>query len=211
VLETVVAGDDAAIDAALEALLAQVAPEAMVLKRMAMSSRLACRLELARRTRGWAAQERAGRTDASRSETSELNQLLRSCLSGVSLAMDQQAVTIVAHRRTSGVPLPVEARFDRRDCPRYVPESRRGRVHRTWEDSEIIDALRTWADGHGRSPKLTDWFFTDPDRPTCHTVRRRFGSWTKALGRAGLSPQLASAGIGPAGRRDPRPRLRPPA
>jgi DNA invertase Pin-like site-specific DNA recombinase len=188
VLDAMVAGDDAAIDAALEALLPRIAPEAILLQRMAMSSRLARRLELARRTQSWAAQERTGRTDASRSETSELNHLLRGCFSAVSLAMDQQAVRIVAHRRTGGAPRLVEARFHRRDCPRYAPESRRGRVHRTWQDREIIDALRTWADEHGRSPKLTDWFFTDPDRPTCHSVRRRFGSWTEALRRAGLKP-----------------------
>jgi hypothetical protein len=188
VLDAVVAGDDVAIDAALEALLARIAPEAIMLQRIATSSRLARRLEFARRTQSWATQERAGRTDVSRSETRDLNHLLRSCFSGVSLAMDHQAVTIVAQRRTNGAPLPVEVRFHRRDCPRYVPESRRGRVHRTWEDSEIIDALRTWADEHGRSPKLTDWFFTHPDRPTSHTVRRRFGSWTEALKRARLKP-----------------------
>jgi len=142
VLDAVVAGDAAAINAALEALLARVAPEAIELQRMATSGRLAGRLELARRPQGWAAQERAGRTDASRGETRELNHLLPACFSGVSLAMDHQAVTIVAYRRTSGAPVPVEVRFHRRDCPRYAPECRRGRVHRTWEDSEIINALR---------------------------------------------------------------------
>jgi len=122
------------------------------------------------------------------SETRELNQLLRGRFARVSLAMDREAVTIVAYRHTDGAPLPVEVRFDRRDCERYAPESRRGHVHRTWEESEMIDALRAWADENGRSPKLTDWFLSDPDRPTSHTARRRFGSWTKALKRAGLRP-----------------------
>jgi DNA invertase Pin-like site-specific DNA recombinase len=188
VLEALAAGDDDATDAALEALLARMAPEAIMLRRMATSGRLARRLELARRTQSWAAQERAGRSDASRGVTRELNGLLRGCFSGVSLAMDRQAIAIVAYSRANCTAPPVELRFNRRDCPRYAPESRRGRVHRTWENSEMIDALRAWADEHGRSPKLTDWFFTDPDRPTCHTVRRRFGSWTKALKRAGLKP-----------------------
>jgi hypothetical protein len=209
VLDAVAVGDDAAIDAALEALLARMAPEAMVLQRIARTGRLALRLELARRTQGWAAQERAGRTDASRSETRELNHLLRGCFSGVSLAMDHQAVTIVAQRRTGGAPLPVEVRFRRRDYARYAPDSRRGRVHTTWEDSEIIDALRTWADEHGRSPKLTDWFFSDPDRPTSHSVRRRFGSWTKALQRAGLKPAARVSRYRPRQSHDPRRRRSP--
>jgi hypothetical protein len=108
--------------------------------------------------------------------------------------VDHRAVTIVACRQTDGVSLPVEVRFERRDCPRYAPESRRGRVHRSWEESEMIDALRAWADQHGRSPKLTDWFFNDADRPTSHTVRRRFGSWTKALKHAGLEPARRNCG-----------------
>jgi hypothetical protein len=187
-LEALAAGDDDATDAALEALLARMAPEAFMLLRVAISGRLARRLELAHRTQSWAAQERTGRSDASRSVTRELNRLLRGSFGGVSLAMDRQAVTIVAYRQTDGAAIPVEARFDRRDCPRYAPEHRRGRIHRRWEDSEIIDTLRAWATEHGRSPKLTDWFFTDPDHPTSHTVRRRFGSWRKALKRAGLKP-----------------------
>jgi HNH endonuclease len=59
---------------------------------------------------------------------------------------------------------------------------------RTWEDSEILDALQAWTDKHGRTPKLTGWFFTHADRPTSHTVRRRFGSWRKALKCADLKP-----------------------
>jgi hypothetical protein len=188
VLEALLAGDDAAIDAGLEALLARMAPEASALRQIATSGRLTREFELACRIQRWAAQERTGRTDESRSETRELNRLLRECFSAVSVAMDQQGVTIVAYRQTNGVPLPVEVRFDRRDYARYVPEHRRGRVHRTWGESEMIDALRAWADEHGRSPKLTDWFFSDPERPTSHTVRRRYGSWAKALKRAGLKP-----------------------
>ena len=70
-----------AIDAALEALLARLAPEARMLQQIATSGRLARRLRLARRVQGWAAQERAARTDTSRSETRELNHLLRDCCS----------------------------------------------------------------------------------------------------------------------------------
>jgi DNA invertase Pin-like site-specific DNA recombinase len=188
VLEALASGDDGATDVALEALLARMAPELTVLGRTAISGRLARRLELARRTQTWAAQERGGRTDASRQETRELNRLLRGCFAGVSVAMDRQAMTIVAARNAQGASGPVVVRVDRRDFCRYVPVSRSGRVRRTWDDADIIDALREWAADRGRSPKLSDWHFTDPDRPTSHTVRRRFGSWTKALKRAGLNP-----------------------
>lgn len=188
VLEAVVAGDDSTTDLALEALLLRMAPEALVLQQIFSSGRFTRQLELARRTQGWAAQESAGRSDASREETRELNSLLRGCFARVCIVMDRWAITIVAHRRTDRGPLPIEVQFEHRDYFRHAPESRRTRVHKTWEDSEMLDALRTWAKEHGRSPKLTDWFFADPDRPTCHTVRRRFGSWRKALRRAGLKP-----------------------
>jgi hypothetical protein len=87
-----------------------------------------------------------------------------------------------------------------------------GRVHRSWEESEMIDALGAWADQHGRSPEFTDWFFNDADRPTSHTVRRRFGSWPQALKYAGLE----SAGRKCGWERDGVPRTervdrRPPA
>jgi hypothetical protein len=181
-------GDEEAINAALEALLARKAPEAIMLGRIAASGRLARRLELARGVQRWAAQERAGRSEDSRAMTRELNSQLRDCFSRVSLAMDSRTVTIAALRQTKGADLPIEVRFDRRDCPRYAPEGRRCRLHRWWSEREIVDALREWAEEHGRSPKLADWHFSDPSRPTSHTVRRRLGSWNKALRRAGLEP-----------------------
>ncbi len=188
VLDALLAGDDIATDEALEALLARMAPEVIVLRRMAASSRLARRLELARQIQSWAAQEHTGRTDASRARTGELNRLLRGCFSSVSLAMDKRAITIAAHRHNDGAPATVEERFDRRDSERYAPESRHGHLHRTWEDTEILAALQAWAEEHGRSPKITEWYGSDPDRPTSHTARRRFGSWRNALKRAGLKP-----------------------
>lgn len=188
VLEALLAGDDTAAESALLALLARVAPEAVMLQRIASSGRLARRMALAREVQRWAAQERIGRSDASRVTTRVLNRQLRDCFSGVSLAMQRHAVTIIAYRRTPGADLPVEVRFNREDYSRHAPENRRGRVRTVWDDAEIVQSLRRWASEHGRSPKLTDWHFTEPDRPTSHTVRRRFGSWRKALRRAGLKP-----------------------
>jgi DNA invertase Pin-like site-specific DNA recombinase len=187
-LDALAAGDASAVDAALQALLVRMAPEAMMLQRLASSGRLARRLDLARRMQSWASQERTGRTAASRGITRELNHQLRVHFASVTLAMDRHAITIVACARTDGASLSITTRFSSRDYRDYAPENRRCRVHRTWEEAEIIDALRTWTKEHGRSPKLTDWHFTDPDRPTSHTVRRRFGSWGKALHRAGLKP-----------------------
>ena len=188
VLDAILVGDDTETDEALEALLARMAPEVIALRQMATSGRLARRLELARQIQSWVTQEHTGRTEVSRELTRELNQRLRDYFSCVSLAMETRVVTIVAHRRTDGAPLPVEVRFDRGHYESYAPESRRGRVYRRWDEAEIIAALQTWADEHGRSPKMTDWFGSGPDRPTCHTARRRFGTWTNALERAGLKP-----------------------
>jgi hypothetical protein len=61
-LDAVLSGDEAALDHALEALLARVAPEAMMLKRIAASSRMGRQLDLVRSVESWAADELAGRT-----------------------------------------------------------------------------------------------------------------------------------------------------
>jgi DNA invertase Pin-like site-specific DNA recombinase len=193
VVDAVLERDEAALDSALEALVARVAPEAVLLKRIAASSWMGRQLELAHRIEKWAAEERAGRTDSSRAETKELNGALRARFGRVSVRMDGRYVDIVAHRRATNTARKDEsrvgARFDRRESHRFLPLARGSKLpHRMWEDSEIIASLQDWSVAHGRSPKCADWSRAGSDRPGALTVRRRFGGWRKALRRAGLTP-----------------------
>jgi hypothetical protein len=181
------------VDRALEGLLARVAPEAILLKRIAASGWIARQLELVRSVESWAADELAGRTDATRARTRELNADLRTRFSRVSVAMDGRHVDIAAHRRSSDTGRDrerrVDARFDRREAQRYLPVARRSKhLHRMWDDAEITASLQDWAAANGRSPKCTDWARATWDRPSAITVRIRFGGWRKALRRAGLKP-----------------------
>jgi DNA invertase Pin-like site-specific DNA recombinase len=57
-----------------------------------------------------------------------------------------------------------------------------------WTDEEIVEALRAWAKQHGRAPAHLDWALGARERPCAQTVWCRFGSWTRALHAAGLTP-----------------------
>ena len=103
VLDAARSGAEAALDHALEALLARVVPEAILLKRIAASSRMGRRFDLVRSVESWAADELGSRTDSSRARTRELNEDLRTRFSRVSVAMDGRYVDIVAHRPTSNI------------------------------------------------------------------------------------------------------------
>lgn len=65
-------------------------------------------------------------------------------------------------------------------------------VRKTWNDQEILDALKYWAERYGRTPKWADWEHKDEEglRPTNMTVWSRVGSWTDALIMAGLEPNV---------------------
>lgn len=56
---------------------------------------------------------------------------------------------------------------------------------RHWTDEQIIEALRNWADRHGRSPRGEDWEPATEDHPSATIVNTRLG-WNKALLLAGL-------------------------
>jgi hypothetical protein len=129
VLQAVLVGDDQQIDVALEELLTRMSSEAVMLHRMAVSSRNTRRLEAAPRFELWASAEPSERTEASRTEARKLNGVLRNWFSKVTLAMDARGVVIVAHNRsasnTGDSPGRAEARFDRRDWIRWSPVARR--------------------------------------------------------------------------------------
>jgi hypothetical protein len=192
VLDAVLAGDDAQIDAALEALVDRIAPEVAMLRRVAASSRHARRLEVAKRFEEWAKQDRTGRTDALRARVRELRRELRTWFSTVSLAMDGHTVTIVAHRRPVArdtPPVRVETVFDRREWVRSSGLARRThRLYGRWAAAEILGALQAWADANGRSPRPMDWLYASIDHPDSLTVRRHFKTWNRAVRRAGLRP-----------------------
>jgi DNA invertase Pin-like site-specific DNA recombinase len=193
VRDAVLARDETALDHALEALLARAAPEAMLLKQIASSSRVGRQLELVNAVKSWATDQLDGRTDSSRAKTRELNAQLRTSFRRVSVVMDGRYIGIVAHRRASNTGSAgehrIHERYDRREAQHYLPIARRSKpLHRIWDDAEILASLQDWAAANGRSPKCTDWTHGSWDRPSAITVRKRYGGWRKALRRAGLKP-----------------------
>lgn len=50
----------------------------------------------------------------------------------------------------------------------------------TRPDEYYLNALREWTDRHGRPPKRRE-MDADPDMPDSSTVRRRFGSYKRAV------------------------------
>ena len=142
VLQAVRDGDDRQIDAALDELLTRRSPKARMLQRVASSTRNTRQLETVQRFEAWASAEPQGRTEASRTEARELNRILRSWFSTVTLEMDARNVVIAAHRRSQSDDNDshsrAEARFDRREWMRGHPSpderigsTQRGRTRRS--------------------------------------------------------------------------------
>jgi DNA invertase Pin-like site-specific DNA recombinase len=180
-------------DAVSGELPSPVLPETAMLRRIAASSRQDRQLEVSLSFEAWARVEPAQRTDATREETRKLNRLLHSWFANVTLAMHSHSVVITAHHQpssdTSDRSGPIEMRFDRREWIRWSPMARQiKRIRTKWTDPEILGALQAWSDTHGHAPKGTDWPRGESGRPTEGTVRRRFGTWRRALIIAGLQP-----------------------
>lgn len=68
VLDAIRSGDEATVDPAIEGLLAHVAPEAALLKRIAASSRRGRQLDLAHSIKSWVGDQLAGQQDPSRAK-----------------------------------------------------------------------------------------------------------------------------------------------
>lgn len=77
--------------------------------------------------------------------------------------------------------------------PRESP-SARAAARRDAARKRILEALRTFAEIHGRRPRVRDWnAATRPPRsPNLATVRRHFGTWNSALTAAGIDPWTRS-------------------
>lgn len=52
-------------------------------------------------------------------------------------------------------------------------------------DNELIDILVNYEKKHGKSPSATIFYQSD-FYPSADTYKKRFGSWNKALEKAGL-------------------------
>jgi hypothetical protein len=74
-----------------------------------------------------------------------------------------------------------------------LPRTRVSGVHpkrHRYTEHELIERLREWADEHGRTPTKTD----HAGMPDPETYAVRFGSWLKALAKAGLTPRAGTRG-----------------
>jgi hypothetical protein len=59
----------------------------------------------------------------------------------------------------------------------------------TYTDAELLDALRAFADEHGRPPTAPEADTPDSDLPTSMTFANHFGSWNAAVAEAGFEPR----------------------
>lgn len=72
-----------------------------------------------------------------------------------------------------------------------------------WSDEEILDAIRSHHLSTGEAPRRVDWKRSSDQHPSASTVELRFGSWSKAIAKAGLTPPRR----GPRGPRWTRARI----
>lgn len=105
--------------------------------------------------------------------------------------MRGDAIHVAATRRAgAGAPRPpTQLRIDRAawtEATLLAGGKRSGLS--TWEQVEVIAALRAWAQQHGRSPAQSDWHRCGPGYPGAGTVTRKLGPWPRALRKAGLPP-----------------------
>ena len=69
-----------------------------------------------------------------------------------------------------------------------LPLNKKGARCRRWADSEILEALRALAENLGRRPVHSDFVSRDPaEMPSLPLIRRRFGSFKKAVEAAGIA------------------------
>lgn len=54
-----------------------------------------------------------------------------------------------------------------------------------WTKAAILEAILKWHFEHGQPPKAREWFSPPEGFPSTGTVRRKFGSWNRAITQAG--------------------------
>jgi hypothetical protein len=63
------------------------------------------------------------------------------------------------------------------------------RAAKIWDEPAILAAISREGAKHGGELAQTDWPKADGNTPSLGTIRARFGSWTAARDRAGVSPR----------------------
>jgi hypothetical protein len=188
-IDVIATGGDLQIDAALQRLFTRMSPDAASVRDAAISRYRARQHGATRRFQVWAEQEKQGRTTESASETLELNRLLRTWFTSVAVDTDDASVEITSQRRAAAGEFPpatITVHLDRGEHARL--NDRPHGKHQRWADAEIVGALQAWSDTHGRSPQWHEWKKADDHRPATCTVTKRYGTWDRALERAGLTP-----------------------
>jgi hypothetical protein len=187
--EALQAGDKASAHQEIEALFARMQPYAALSRNTVLSQRRGRELADSERMRAWVEQESSGRTNVSRAQALEFNDILRGWFTEVTIRVDQKSVLITASRVTGSQPVgaPAGLRIDRVTWARHAyPVRRHMARYASWAPAEIIGALQAWADEHGRSPRKGEWEYATASHPNSFTVCRHFGGWNAALRRAGL-------------------------
>ncbi len=184
----VLAGDEQRVQAELEVAFATMQADAALLRGQAISQRLERELDQLAQLRGWVEQESHGRTNTTRSETLELNRLLRRWFTTITLTVTPDQVVIGAVRRMPSLPPAPAAhvRVDRAGWARRVRPHQRQLIHGFWGKPEIIGAMQAFHDHHNRSPTRAEWQHAGANHPQADTVDRHFRSWNDALKHAGL-------------------------
>jgi hypothetical protein len=197
--DSAVAGNEQRLNESIERMAARVMPELAIHRRLTASRRQTHRETLIRQLHAWAEARGGPPTEERRHETLNLNSELRDWFASIRVCNTATDVVITARRRPSSLearhPPPTEFRLERGAWARVSADAgRRPRRPASWSDEEIVAALRAWALRRGRAPNSRDWIPGSPDRPSSMCVRRRFGSWDKALKRASLKPNRRRQG-----------------
>jgi hypothetical protein len=146
------------------------------------SQRLLRELADIERLNEWAEQQ-ADRAPVDEHETAQYADLLHRWFTSIKIRTSGEAVEITVTRHSADTTIkPVTVTISRRVWARQAP--RAGITG--WGQIEIIGALEAWAEEHRRSPTWADWLPRAPERPHPCTVRRKFGTWNRALAAAGL-------------------------
>jgi hypothetical protein len=189
--EAALTGDDSELDQLIAAMVARVAPDLVIRRQLGASRRETRQQTLEHRIDAWALTTDGPSTQQQRDETRALNTELHEWLTEVRAHNTITETVITAQSRpapTEGrFPQPVEIRLNRRGWARTSQTGgRRPRRQASWSDQEILAELQDWAARHGRAPNSCEWLTGSPDRPGSLCIRRRFGSWERAIKRAGL-------------------------
>jgi len=197
--EAALTADDARLDESIERMVARVAPDLAIHRRIAATRRQSRQQALERDLQAWTGPQAAPATEERRRETLALNSELREWFTDLHVHNTATDTVIAAQLRPAPhegeFPFSAEVRLARAAWARASRNAgRRPRRPAAWSHQEIIAALQEWAARHGRPPNSCEWLAGSPDRPGSLCVRRRFGTWERALRRAGLKANARRQG-----------------